>query len=1319
MRRTAICLSVVVCCLLVAGWADAADRNWVGGTGNWDTISPNWDGAVWVDNDSAIFGGTAGTVTLTKNISITDMTITTGTYTIDGAFDLNFSGSILLDGVNANIETGITGSPALTHNAGSRTLTLGPPASLNMDLGAIQVNKTVGGNTTLNLQGDGNGSAASIKWHDGTASQIFVNKNGSGTWTLGDVTFNNRSGAGNGGEGKVTVLAGELFADTIRASHGVYLSGGVFHYNNPLLLNSIGARGGGRLNLSGGSFDNSSGAPIVVPPDDGQEPPNPVRVDMTWSGSGFTFIGSDDLDLGAGNVTLSGSPTVTVEAGALTVGGAIGDGTNIYGITKGGDGTLVLGGANTYNGDTTVSAGTLRLGTAWLDDGSVLSVAGGGAKLDLAHSDTDEVFLLNLGGSPAAAGTWGSTSSAADNQDDTYFSGTGIINNIGGVYTDGRFYWDGASVGGTGDAVSDGGSGDWDTSTQNWDKGFTAKEAWVNGTSKKAIFGGSSDATVTLGEDITVEEIEFAGTNKDVDYTVEGNTLNFTGTKTITGISGKTVTITSGITGKPTVNFDHSAGDSGKLTLAPAGSTTMDMATINMIKGSSAANTQLVLGGDTDNSADAITWSNVGQQLTLTKKGSGTWTVNGGYDNGPNGDARFYVDEGTLILNGTFNPSHAFEVRNGGTLSGTATIAKARSGGPVVQAGGTIAPGDGVGTLTVADDAFTMQDGSIYAWEMSDPAGAPGTGWDAISSPTVDLEAGWILDIIDAGLIGAMDGSEQFELFTEVTGAPTVNAVTIGAVPDEWDASGATVVFDDAGDRIYLTGLIGGTIPYTWEFAGAAEWASANWHDGTISAQFPAADADMTIDVGGSEVTVAADFISGDSGPAASVAVGETNTASLIVKDGVTLEVARTVAVGRSGTLQVDGTLTAASLESAGTLAVDGTLTADSTTVSGGALNVNAGATASLGKLAVSDGSVNLAEDVLAENVEITGGTVDTGDKAIVLSGTLTTPDAVVTSEAESFQAMGSGQPGEITVGMTEDGKRTTVTPSAGPGGTLNAPDLSFRSSPPDMGTPVLYFDAGDALVGDLTVVDDAWVTLSASAAAPVSFRNLGGLGAVQCDAVIPSVRGAVRPGQGIGTLDVLFGRLVFEAGSAFQPEVQGADASDLLNVDETLDVTPAALAISWLPGDAADSMFGGRYVVADSVEGIAGPFAVWGGGNIGAAYIAGVEHDVDWDEGDHGIRVTLHDQLAGDVDLDGEVARGDFLALRGAFGSTDADWLGGDLTFDGDVNYLDYIALKRSIGDSVPGGVGITPEPATLLLLALGACGLLGRRQTTKKRRA
>ena len=92
---------------------------------------------------------------------------------------------------------------------------------------------------------------------------------------------------------------------------------------------------------------------------------------------------------------------------------------------------------------------------------------------------------------------------------------------------------------------------------------------------------------------------------------------------------------------------------------------------------------------------------------------------------------------------------------------------------------------------------------------------------------------------------------------------------------------------------------------------------------------------------------------------------------------------------------------------------------------------------------------------------------------------------------------------------------------------------------------------------------------------------------------------------------------------------------------------------------------------------------------------------------------MTLRDQLDGDVDLDGEVARGDVLALRGGFGSADADWFGGDLTFDGDVNYLDYIALKRSMGDSVRAGGGMIPEPALLFaMMAAGLPALLKRRR-------
>jgi len=193
-----------------------------------------------------------------------------------------------------------------------------------------------------------------------------------------------------------------------------------------------------------------------------------------------------------------------------------------------------------------------------------------------------------------------------------------------------------------------------------------------------------------------------------------------------------------------------------------------------------------------------------------------------------------------------------------------------------------------------------------------------------------------------------------------------------------------------------------------------------------------------------------------------------------------------------------------------------------------------------------------------------------------------------------------------------------------------------------------------------------------------------------------------------------VFGSVKLEAGAALQPEVQGPDTLGMLYLDGALDLMADndAIGPSWVPGADASSMFGGRYVVLDAFEKTVGEFATRGGGNIGAAYIDSVEYNAELDSGGWGIAVTLHTQLDGDVDLDGEVARGDVLALRGGFGSTHADWFDGDLNFDGDVNYLDYIALKRTMGDSVPPGGGITPEPATLALLALGALAGLRRRR-------
>ena len=67
--------------------------------------------------------------------------------------------------------------------------------------------------------------------------------------------------------------------------------------------------------------------------------------------------------MGTGNVTLGTNLTAAVSANTLTIGGAIGDGGAGHSLIKAGAGTLVLTGANTYTGNTTINGGTLDLGT--------------------------------------------------------------------------------------------------------------------------------------------------------------------------------------------------------------------------------------------------------------------------------------------------------------------------------------------------------------------------------------------------------------------------------------------------------------------------------------------------------------------------------------------------------------------------------------------------------------------------------------------------------------------------------------------------------------------------------------------------------------------------------------------------------------------------------------------------------------------------------------------------------------------------------------------------------------------------------------------
>jgi len=94
---------------------------------------------------------------------------------------------------------------------------------------------------------------------------------------------------------------------------------------------------------------------------------------------------------------------------------------------------------------------------------------------------------------------------------------------------------------------------------------------------------------------------------------------------------------------------------------------------------------------------------------------------------------------------------------------------------------------------------------------------------------------------------------------------------------------------------------------------------------------------------------------------------------------------------------------------------------------------------------------------------------------------------------------------------------------------------------------------------------------------------------------------------------------------------------------------------------------------------------------------------------------VTVLAGLPGDADMNGRVDFLDYLTVKSNLGGpAPVGWPDGDFNGDGAVGRWDFQALVTYFGCSVSGPKPVTPEPATLLLLALGgALTLLRRRKS------
>jgi hypothetical protein len=83
--------------------------------------------------------------------------------------------------------------------------------------------------------------------------------------------------------------------------------------------------------------------------------------DVSFTGGTLQYTGSNTVDYASRFRSSTSSIRIDTNGQTVTWNGAV-DATNVGGLTKSGSGTLVLAGANTYTGTTTVSGGTLQIG---------------------------------------------------------------------------------------------------------------------------------------------------------------------------------------------------------------------------------------------------------------------------------------------------------------------------------------------------------------------------------------------------------------------------------------------------------------------------------------------------------------------------------------------------------------------------------------------------------------------------------------------------------------------------------------------------------------------------------------------------------------------------------------------------------------------------------------------------------------------------------------------------------------------------------------------------------------------------------------------
>lgn len=478
--------------------------------------------------------------------------------------------------------------------------------------------------------------------------------------------------------------------------------------------------------------------------------------DITMSGQPLimalghgTPVASITIDSNSKNLTVnseywSQSPVTwnIGEGRTFTLNGPLKNWLATTGIVKQGSGTAVLAGANNFSGTTDITAGTLvaanntALGVGghnggtmtFIRDGATLALQGG-VSLD-EHFHVWGAGVGGLGAVRSISGNNSLTNAPGGAAGYAIRSNTTIGVDADTLTVPG-FYQDGGTFG-----ITKVGAGTLKLSVGSSYGGITEISAGTlvaaNGTALGT--GGLSATTLTNIRDGGTLALQ-GGVSLDEHFHAWGHGVG--GLGTVRSLSGNNA-----------------------LTLVDGSG-----------NGGLAIDTDITVGVDADKLTASGFYHDSGS-FGITKVGDGTLELSAKsrYTGATN------VNAGNLIINGNISTSSLTTVKSGASLSGSGTV-----GALTVLNGGTLAPGNSPGTLTVGG-TLSLENLSVLSFELNPADTTVGGGINDLITGVTGLTLDGLLNV--TATTGSFAGvtSGTWRLFN-YSGSLTNNALTLNTMP--------------------------------------------------------------------------------------------------------------------------------------------------------------------------------------------------------------------------------------------------------------------------------------------------------------------------------------------------------------------------------------------------------------------------------------------------------------------------------------------------------------------------------------------------------